>query len=285
MAFKKKYFKKWYKKGYPLKKSNIFSKKSAKSQAKQIYALNKKVNKIQKLNAPEIQTVQDNIYDENFTYQLQPITNKDNATVLYKDFLLNTNKACHIDMKGDMLRPRYLNLYGMFGVINDSSLEGDWTVAQTKRLLERQPFTAYLRIIVCRLKSSTQYIPGKITQAPDQNFSADNVYDIKPIYGPLVSDVTANLDIIKNKVIKVNVNNPMKLYKIKISAKKLGYIYRKSTTGMLLDTVGQNEIAIYYQYVCPNVLRYYNTSTSTDYKVGPICRFTMSYNFGYIDED
>lgn len=38
----------------PLKKSNIFSKKSAKSQAKQIYALNKKVNKIQRLTKPEL---------------------------------------------------------------------------------------------------------------------------------------------------------------------------------------------------------------------------------------
>lgn len=38
----------------PLKKSNIFSKKSARSQAKQIYALNKKVNKIQRLTKPEL---------------------------------------------------------------------------------------------------------------------------------------------------------------------------------------------------------------------------------------
>lgn len=38
----------------PLKKSSIFGRKSAKAQARQIYALNKKVNKIQKMTKPEL---------------------------------------------------------------------------------------------------------------------------------------------------------------------------------------------------------------------------------------
>ena len=179
MGYNKRYRRyRRYKKNYTLKKSNIFRKKSAKSQAKQIYSLNRKINKIEKLTAPEIQIIQDNIYDTIFLSNDQPITNKNDALVLYKDFLLNTTKECHIDMNNDIIRPRFLTLYGMFGVMNDSSLEGDWNIAQTKKLLERQPFSAYLRIIVCRLKSSTQMIPGKITQAPDQQFTFSNLYDI-----------------------------------------------------------------------------------------------------------
>lgn len=53
MAYKKYARKRTYKKRSNLRKSTIFGKKSAKSQAKQIYALNKKINRIEKQTRPE----------------------------------------------------------------------------------------------------------------------------------------------------------------------------------------------------------------------------------------
>lgn len=280
---RKKYTRKYTK---TLKKSNIFKNKSAKSQAKQIYKLNKKVNHIQKLTAPEIQRLQDNIYNINFVDGGGNIlVHSNDAVPLFKNYLLDTTKTKHIDLKGCMLRFRYLEIYGLFGCFNDTSLEGDWTISTSKRLIERQPFTAYMRIIIARVKNSTQLVPPKITQAPDQTFNNVNIYDIKPIYGPLIDDVTSNLEIIKNKVIKVNTSNPMKAYKIRLSPKKLGYIYRESADGITLDSVGKNEIVIYTQYVCPNVLRFESPQTQTYKNVGPVCRLTMNYNFGYIDQN
>ena len=54
-GYKIGYKKRYYRRKSALKKSNIFGKKTAKSQAKQIYALNKKVNRIYRNTAPEKQ--------------------------------------------------------------------------------------------------------------------------------------------------------------------------------------------------------------------------------------
>lgn len=280
--YKKKYYKKkYYKK--TLSKGNIYGKKSAKSQAKQIYALNKKINRIYKETAPEVQICSDNVYAATFTDSqtgdaLQQVNFHHQ---LFENFVLNPSKQYHVDLQGDIMRLRFLNLYGYFGVVNDSSLDGDWAFNTSKRLIEHQPFTAYMRIIVCRMKKGGGRLPGRITQDPNYT-QTDTFYDIKPIYGPLIEGVTSQLDIIKNKVIKVNVNNPFKAFKIHLSAKKLGYVYKKPV-GAQAD--GENELAIYYQFLCPYRLKYYNTGTGATCYVGPHCRFTMNYTLGYVDQN
>lgn len=292
MAFRKKYTKRVYKGTRTLKKSNIFRHKSSSSQAKQIYKLNKKVNYIQKATAPEISRFQGNVFNERLvdTSTSEAITNKNGVIPLYKDLLFDNQNVNHITLKGEMLRVRYMYLYGLFETTGSSML-GEEILPGTQRTTMQYmsvPWTAYLRIIVCRLKKSTQTVPTKITQAPDQSYSGSNNrnrYDVKPIIGPLVENISSQLSVIKDKVIKINNNNPSKMYKIKLSPKQLGYIYRKPPEGSVSETVGQNEILIYYQYVCPHLLRYVNMDTSIDKNLSPTCQFTMNINYGYIDQN
>ena len=59
MAYKKRFYKKrarkYYRKYKTLSKSNIFSRKSAKSQASQIFALNRRISRLEKKTKPEIE--------------------------------------------------------------------------------------------------------------------------------------------------------------------------------------------------------------------------------------
>lgn len=277
---KKSYYKKKYKK--TLKKSNIFGNKSAKGQAKQIYALSKKIRRIQKETSPELQILQNNILHWEFKTGDQPYNSYANSLVIYRDQLLNSTRDHYIEMKGSILRPRFLNLYGLFGIYNDTTICGDWNISSGKTLEERQPMTAYMRIVVCRIKKGGDKLPLRVTQDTETDYTSQPMFtDVKPICGPLIHDLTSQLTVLKDKVIKVNTNNPMKMWKIRLSARKLGYIYRKAAHS---QAVGENEIAIYYHYICPNMLRYYDTTTQSSYVIGPHARFTMNYNFGYVDE-
>lgn len=291
MAFRRKYTKRVYKGSRILKKRNIFKNTSSKSQAKQIYKLNKKVNYIQKTTAPEIQKFQANVFNVPLMAGIDDaITNKNGVLPIFKDLLLNNTNPNFITIKGEMLRSRYMYLYGLFQATSINDLTADYLagLAHSDPVYRSiyVPWTAYLRIIVCRLKKSTQLIPTKITQAPDQNYNDNGVnYDVKPIIGPLIENVSSQLSIIKDKVIKIDNTKPQKMYKIKLNPKQLGYIYRKAPEGSVSGTAGQNEIIVYYQYVCPKLLQYVNTGLTLDKKMSPLCHFTMNINYGYIDQN
>ena len=229
-----------------LTKRNIFGHKSAKSQAKQIYRLNKKINYIQKTTAPEICRYQNEVFLENMTDYNNALVHKNGVKSLFKDVMLNTSLDRHIEMNGDMLRMRYLELYGYFGTTNAHDITTDMWGGSTPTpvyVTDTHPWTAYLRIIVCKLKKSVQSVPLKITQEPDHNYGTGNInnYDVKPIIGPLINDLSSQLTVIKDKVIKIDNRNPNKLYKIKLYPKRLGYIYRNPPAGSNASTVGQND--------------------------------------------
>lgn len=290
MAFRKKYTKRVYKGSKALKKSNIFKNKSSEAQANQIYKLNKKVNYIQKTTAPEITRYQDNIFNVHFkTDDEQAITHKNGVIPLFKDNILKEDNPKHISICGDFIRMRYLQLYGVFDATSYSDVMTDMLAGRSapeeiNRTLS-VPWTAYLRIIVCKLKRSVQAVPQKITQDPDQTYEdTDHQYDIKPIIGPLINNLSSQLTVLKDKVIKIDNTKPSKMYKIKLSPKQLGYVYRKAPDG-LQNTVGQNELIIYYQYVCPALLRWVSSTYQLDKKLSPISRFTMNVNFGYVDQN
>lgn len=271
----KKYYKKSYKK--TLKKGNIFRNKSAKGQAKQIYALNKKINYIQKTTKPEMCISNNNIFYKRFVdNDSHPSSEVSERCFIYKD-----NVLPHITLNGDMLRPKFLKLFGMFGIYNDTTIEGDWATASNRKIIERQPMSAYIRIIVCRLKQSgVQNPPGMITQLNPNDANNSTMRDLYPINGPLIEDVTSALDILKSKVIKVDNNKNVRSWSIKLNSKKLGYIYKKPFQGSV-NPLGQNELVVYYHFVQPATLRYMNQSTNIS--IGPQCFFTMNYNIGYYD--
>ena len=120
MVYKKKRYN--YKKK-TLKKSNIFTHKSAKSQAKQIYAINKKINYISKTTRPELQTTTiPMIYKRFIDANSRPIISDYGRLFFYSNYALNSEQTGHIDLQGDMMRVRYIKFFGQFGIFNDTSL-------------------------------------------------------------------------------------------------------------------------------------------------------------------
>lgn len=288
--------KKNYKKRGKLTKGKIFGNKSAKSQAKQIYALNKKVNYIQKTTKPELKIHTRNLYYKRFIdTNSRPVITDNSRTFLYSGHALNSEvegvpdedagTGC-IKMHGELMRIKHIKFFGQFGVYNDSTLCGDWALSPSKQLIERQPFTAYIRIVVCRLKKGGGRTPDTIMQQnPHEGDLSGTAYDCSyPVLGPLVQNITSQYDVLKSKVVKVDVTKPMKLFKFKLSTKKLGYTYRRPVDETNVNAAGQNEIAIYYQYVCPSLLRY--ITSGTDYvNIGPQVLFSMNYSIAYVDQN
>lgn len=271
-----KYSKKKYSKK-TLSKSNIYGKKSPGSQAKQIYALNKKINYIQKTTKPEMCISTNNIFYKRFIDSNSHPSNE----VAERCFIYKDNVLPHIVLNGDMLRPKFIKLFGMFGIYNDTTIEGAWNSAPSHQIIERQPMSAYIRIIVCRLKQSgMQNPPGMITQLNPNDVNDTTMRDLYPINGPLINDVTSALDILKSKVIKVDNNKNVRSWSIKLSSKKIGYVYKKPIQGSV-NPLGQNELVVYYHFVQPATLRYSGTGGS--FAIGPQCFFTMNYNIGYYD--
>lgn len=288
MAYNYRYrkFPRKYKK--TLKKSNIFSRRSPKAQAKQIYSLNKKVNYIQRTTKPELQVKNGNIMYQRFLNNGQPEIFHHQRWFLYEDVIMNANTPAtsRINLQGSMMRVKSIKLFGQFGVYNDTSLSGPWAVQTSKNLIENDPSTAYLRIVVCRMKKGGGKTPTDIFyENPNENALGGTAYDCSyVINGPLQKGVSAQLDIIKDKKIKVDISHPYKLYSMKLSAKKLGYIYRKPVDTSPAATSGENELIIYTYYCCPALLNYQSPQGVTT-SVGPQCYATMNYNICYTDQN
>lgn len=276
--------KRFYKK--TLRKSNIFSKRSSRSQARQIYALNKKVNYIQKTQKPELQTRNYNIWYRRFLGNVnQPLNELHGREFFYEGVALNPNtpEPNRIVLNGNLMRVKFIKFFGEFGIYNDTSLEGDWAVAPTKRLIENDPSTAYLRIVVCRMKKGGGRTPTEIFESnPNETDIGTTAYDCSyPMIGPLVKDVTSQFDIIKNKVIKVDISKPFKMFSFKLNAKKLGYVYRRPVD---VNASGQNELLIYWCYCCPAMLNY-QSPQGVITPIGPQAYFSLNYNIGYVDQN
>ena len=270
--------KKGYKKNV-LRKGNIFKNKSSRSQARQIYALNKKVNYIQKTTKPEMCLSNSSIVYHRFTSSNMPVNEYHDKFYLYRDNILP-----NITINGDMFRVKFIKLFGMFGIYNDTTLEGEWSVSTSKNLVERQPMSAYIRIVVCRLKQAGMSYSDVIQRITTPNPRSDDndlstMRDLYPINGPLIEDITSNYKILKNKVIKVSNNNAIKSWSIKLSSKQLGWYYKKSVSGP--TTFGQNEIIVYWQYVQPATLRYENPTSQISRSIGPQGFFTCNHNNQY----
>lgn len=273
-----------------LKKSNIFSKKSAKSQAKQIYALNKKVNYIQKTTKPELQIRNYNIWYKRFLdANSRPKLFESARLFFYEERAMSENTPLYnrIVLQGSMMRVKFIKFFGQFGVYNDTSISGQWNQAADKTLSENDPSTAYLRIIVCRMKKGGGRTPEDILyENPNEGVAGETAYDCSyVINGPLQRDVSGQLDIIKDKKVAVNISHPLRQFTFKLNAKKLGYIYRKHAESSPEVASGENELLIFYYFCCPALLKYTNVGTGTTIPIGPQCYFSLNYNIGYIDQN
>ena len=276
MPYKKSYSKRrYYKNKRTLKKSNIFKYKSSKSQAKQIYALNKKVNYIKKHMTPETKTHEQllfrRIFTANGTLDSDSLRSYDDKVILYKERLFkNFDGTDGYALQGNILRPYNFTITGVFSNKCYSYVQ-DYNLTSVSQSV---PMTGYLKIIVCRLlKGDMGSLPAKLTKPWDPEGT-----DAGLVNGPLVDRISGSLKIVKTKLIKVNEKNPAKCFKITI---KNPGTYKKTLS--TAATYNMNEYVIYYQYFCPDLL------TSNDgavvHNLAPIHALTCSVKFAFVDSE
>lgn len=139
MAYKKRYYKKrarkYYRKYKTLSKRNIFSRKNAKSQASQIYALNKRITKLEKRTKPEI-----DIY---YNYDITQFHNS------FTGDATDTNTG-------------YMNQYPLVSLLHSLSAQDPDRFAIQKDLIRIQDFKLYFKF--SRSEHSKPFdILGRIT--------------------------------------------------------------------------------------------------------------------------
>lgn len=264
MPYKKQYYKrKYYKRKNPLRKANIFSKRNAKNQAKQIYALNKKINMIEWKTKPEITTLSGYMFQK--PENRQPVKTWQDKFALIEQGLLGSGHL-NYQIKGDMIRLQDITIYGqlsneMFSYINPTASNAVMDV----------PLTGYLRLVVVKFDQNTQNLPPTVFQS-----FQEGVADMGLINGPLVRGASSCFKIIKDKVVKINASNPSKFFRIKI---KNAGTYRISPHNPNQTTpFYKNDYLVYMQYYCPTQL--INGSTT----VGPIQFTTLSVKYAFVDE-
>lgn len=275
MAFKKRYYKntkknfKNYKRG-KFSKSNLYKHRTSKQQATQIYRLNKKVNHIEKMTKPEMQIYTSKCINQLFTTDgnlgSYGVKAWSGYRWLYKEALFGSALSgfSGYTMNGEIIRMNDFTIYGEFYNKNHN--------AQVEECIYRPPMTAYLKIIVCRLKQAgMSAVPAQITK-PFENGKVD----FGLISGPLISDISATYDIVKTKVIKVNSIKTMQLFKIKV---KNPGTYRKGPIAG--QDVNQNDYVIYYQYYAP--IQFFQDGYAGQEPIAPICGVRSYIKFAFID--
>lgn len=265
----KKYYKRYSKKN-SLTKGNIFGHKNAKSQAKQIYKLNKKINKIQYLTKPETIVKSGelvNIWNTSngqLGGTLQ--SEKHSRWYLYEEGLFG---KLSYNIKGNLIRTNNITLYGYFGVrdlierFDDENYDVDPT--------------AYLRITVAKVGANSTSLPSIIHQSFDTT-NPNGDYGL--INGPLIKDVSASLKIIKDKVVKVSPETPKKLWRIKL---KYPGNYRKGVASSG-NPNWYNEYIVYFTVFVPRLLQVFNSSSQLE-TLGPHVNLAAGMKFVFVDEN
>lgn len=280
MPYKKRYYKRRNK---TLKKGNIFKKTGAKSQAKQIYALKKKINYYSKLNRPEVHTHTGEVFNWLINMPLAS-SERHGFTSFYEGiFVRNDNNPNGVEMKGDLMRIQNITLYGQFSL---GSNIAPYVEDEANRLNYNafNNTTAYIKIIIARLPYGGGRCPLRITQDGPLIGQSGSYTDMTPINGPLMTGIGRQMKIIYTKTLKIDNMHPTKMYKIKLSNKKIGNFKKFENWP---QSYGMNELLIYYQYVAPSVLihRFNQGDEPIEQRISPNTFFTMNYKCGYIDED
>lgn len=273
MAWKRRYYKRRYYKKKTLTRGNIFKNKNAKSQAKQIYAINKKINYIEKKTRPET-IVQECVFlNQLFTTDGQlgsyALAEWHNRYFIYEDKLFKDvqDGGCGYNMNGSMLRPYNITISGLFENKNH-------TAEVAGNVYDSIPMTGYIRFIVCRLYGGNQgRYPAQITKP------YGNTPDIGLITGPLVNDVSASMKIIQNKVIKIDTQKDTRIFKINI---KNPGSYRKGVDqGGATPPAYKNEYLIYVQYYAPD--QFFSDGYTGLQPIAPVQRITSGVKFVFTD--
>lgn len=243
MPGRRKFYKKYYKRKYKtLKKSNIFRKKSAKSQATQIYALNKKINRIYKQTAPEIHTyVTNQLNGFNKVFQGTQ-TDNDNGFFQQNGIISRLfNSSGHFagdpgddksfSFKGNLLRVKGITLNLHFTRMSvASTLTGNENPIYTAREVGSQEKVGVVRITILRLSNSINsvnsmnYIHRLYKREASPAGVIWNTEDT--VYGPLNDTITTMGKVIYDRKFRMGYyGNAFSYRNVKINLK--GGTYRR----------------------------------------------------------
>lgn len=280
MVYKRRYYKNTKKKNNfyrrtKFSKFNLYTHRSSKNQANQIYALNNKVNKIEKLTKPEVRSRTCELCNHLFTTDgnLGSYGVKEWHTMiyLYSERLFSEHYAGY-QLQGGTMRPQNITIFGSFENKNHNA------VVDGK--LYNCPQTGYLRLILCRLIGGNQgRYPDMITRPYNWDEETANPEpDIGLITGPLVKNASSGLKIVKNKIIKINVRDPVKMFKFTIKNPGTYRVgpYRNS------EPAFKNEYLLYIQYYCP--VQFFADGYTGQQPVAPIQRINSGIKFAFVDE-
>lgn len=201
---RKYYRKRYYRKRRILKKSSIFGKKSAKSQAKQIYALNKKINRVEKLTKPEI-LVHNCPKCNEITIDCRPDAEPAPKTLdtLY-GFLIS-------DLKHSQTNHGYTNFAytGKLCRVQNMVIYHTMEMSRSPQSgYDSAPQDAYVRITYQKIFKNLDIGSNMIKL---HNNYSDGAFRVK---GPLSEGITAQGKIIYDKVFKLDDNHTKKIVKI-----------------------------------------------------------------------
>lgn len=271
----KKYKKKgFYKKGKKaLKKSNIFSKKSAKSQAYQIYQLNKKVNRIQKIYRPEIKSeilINQHRY---LDFSAFGDTKKDN--VYYQSAIINdwryfkaTSSAQpevgqyeKFEFNGSMIRFKNILLRMWFRMNSGANAEQyyyqseepinpDYTVMKINKTPVSEQDYVYIRIIIAQLKNTIQNSQDTTSILNDYSIGNQEDRMVYRMKGPYRKGTYKNYRVLRDKTIKMQYWNTQGRF-VTFNLKRLRN-YQKLQQVQGGDSIGSGDIIVAISAWAPN---------------------------------
>ena len=274
MVYKKRYYKKkrYYSKKRTLKKSTIFGKKSAKSQAKQIYALNKKVNAIQKYTKPEIQTLyvseDSGLMQESFSPSADNTHYRGHVShfMLFRNLMAGSNPVWNFN--GNLVRiQKRIKLMIKFAAHAGGLLDG--------KLI--------YRIVIMRMNGPQDN--NSFSGLFNTGIYEDDEDDIRSvIYGPLATDITTQGKIIYNKIGSFSDKEKEPVFTKYINL--YGGVYRRNAD--ITQDVGRYGLYLKGDYLIG--IAYGWTSQNIDADASHVLsrdKITVSIGckFGYIDDN
>lgn len=196
----KVYRKKTYnRKGKVLSKGNIYRKKSAYSQARQIAALNRKINRISKLNRPEIRT---KLFQASKTFN--PLDAQSSVGDTYLGFQIQPNTDAYFGYNAGSYQGSIMPaIDGTFLQIWGGSLK---FTAQYNHVVNigdvARPFSANVRVLILMRKAAYNISVGNTTPSGYiESYSVAN-QNLLHLY-PLRNGVTAECKVLYDKFFKI----------------------------------------------------------------------------------
>lgn len=264
MAYKRRYYRKGYKgkrkyyKKNVLSKSRIFGNKSARGQAKQIYALNRRITKIEKQTKPEIL----NYFHEGFYFKMIDI--RDNEKVVTDQFLLY-HRLQNLDSNA-------WSYDGSLVRIPDTWLYLNFLLDRTATAnYDAVPEDAYVRITLQKMSNSMDKTADFRLIHNVSGTTASQQGGFSRVLGPLTDGITSQGKIIYDRRIKLNSNYTEKHVKIHLK----NIVLRNDDKVNYFD---KNDIMICITYF--NVSGDYVTHTNSP----TVIKSYMAAKLAYVDD-